>query len=168
MANLCDFTLSGMYLDCASMAGVKKVYISQNEYTPTIENNKITEIGGKSGEWFEYRFRPQTASMEIVLNKDATVGSAYYTTQLTMSFNKMDTAKRLEMSALFIGQFSVIVLDQNETYWFLGLSNPVEAVDGGGGTGLNFNDANGYNIVLQDLSRKIPYEIDADAVLEVI
>mgnify|MGYP006945394443 FL=1 len=74
----------------------------------------------------------------------------------------MDTSKRLEVTALALGDLAIIVVDNNGKMWYLGKDNPVVASGGDSGTGKAFGDANRYGIQLTDNSREYPFEFNGD------
>jgi hypothetical protein len=80
----------------------------------------------------------------------------------------METAKRIEMTALAIGQLAAIVEDSNNKYWYLGLNDYVSSSAGSGNTGQNKGDSNNYSLTLKDESDTYPYEIEKSAVEAVI
>ena len=181
----CNQTLGGITLDCtSSLGGIKTVYIANyadvesveldkvDDSTPTSADTtygKITAINMSGDTKFKpYQFRKQTGSMTSTLNVDETVGLNYVSTELSLVFTKMDTAKRIEMSALAIGQLAVIVKDSNDKYWYLGYDDYVSSTAGGGTTGTNKGDGNNYTLTLTDQSETYPYEITEEAVNAVI
>jgi hypothetical protein len=76
----------------------------------------------------------------------------------------METAKRVEMSALAQNELVLVVKDANGKYWLLGKDEPVMATAGEGVTGTARGDRNGYSITLQDTSLEMPYEVKSDIV----
>ena len=76
----------------------------------------------------------------------------------------METQKRVEITALALGDLVCIVKDANGKYWYLGKDEPVNASAGDGQTGTARGDANRYTITLHDESREMPYEVDASIV----
>ena len=76
-----------------------------------------------------------------------------------MVFNRMETTKRIEITALAQGELVVIVKDANGLYWLLGEYEPVVISAGDGLTGTARADRNGYSITLQDNSPEMPSEI---------
>lgn len=170
----CNQTLAGIALDCTnSLGGIKTVYIANYgdvEGQPAVgEDGMITGITMVSGATFKpYQFRKQTGSMTSTLNVDETAGINYVSTELSLVFTKMETAKRVEMSALAIGQLAVIVEDSNGKYWYLGYDDYVSSSAGGGNTGTAKGDQNAYLLTLRDESDTYPYEITENAVKAVI
>lgn len=170
----CNQTLAGITLDCTnSLGGIRTVYIANYgdvDGKPTVgEGGLITGITMVSGATFKpYQFRKQTGSLTSTLNVDETAGINYVSSELVLTFTKMETAKRLEMSALAKGQLAVIVEDSNGKYWYLGYDDYVSASAGSGNTGQNKGDSNNYGLTLKDESETFPYEIEKSAVEAVI
>jgi hypothetical protein len=76
----------------------------------------------------------------------------------------METVKRVEITALALGDLAVIVKDANGKYWYLGKDEPVNASAGDGQTGTARSDANRYTITLQDNSLQMPYEVSSSVI----
>lgn len=187
----CNQTLAGIQLDCTnSLGGIKTVYIANygdvdgqpeldivDDSTPTSADttfgmitkiNMVTPEQGAAPKFKPYQFRKQTGSMTSTLNVDETAGINYVSTELSLVFTKMETAKRLEMSALAKGQLAVIVEDSNNKFWYLGYDDYVSASAGSANSGQNKGDSNNYGLTLKDESTTFPYEITKEAVDEVI
>lgn len=167
----CNQTLAGIQLDCStSLGGIKRVYIANyNDVKELTEDGgKITGITMEDGKKFKmYQFRKQTGSMNSTLTVDETAGINYVSTEVSLVFTKMETAKRIEMSALAIGQLVVIVEDSNGTFWYLGYDDYVSASNGGANTGTAKGDQNAYTLTLKDESDTFPFEVEASAVAAV-
>lgn len=98
--------------------------------------------------------------MTSTLTVDETAGTNYVTTEVSLVFTKMDTAKRIEVAGMAIGQLAVVVLDSNGHYWYVGYDDYVSSSAGTGQTGTAKSDSNAYNITLSADSESYPYEID--------
>lgn len=167
----CIQTLAGLCPDCStSKGGIVEVFITadydnvgaylEEESGVTAETLSITG----TSKWYKYSFKRNTGSMTSTLNRDDAAGSNYVTTEVVLQFNRQDTAKRIEMSALALNEMAVIVKDANGKYWFLGLNEPVVASAGTAQTGQNRGDGNFYQITLQANDDTFPYEVDANDV----
>jgi hypothetical protein len=86
-------------------------------------------------------------------------GTKYVQTDLLLVFNRMETAKRVEIMAMAQGELVAIVKDANGSYWFLGKDEPLVLSAGDGLTGTARADRNGYSATLQDNSLELPYEV---------
>lgn len=157
--------LNGLANDCSSsLGGVKRVWISPYVDNAATVSGDTVSITGNTTNFKAYYFRVGAASMTKTLNVNAEAGSSYVSTVLSMSFSRMETKKRIEMTALSLGDLMVVVEDNNGKVWFLGKDAPVKATAGGGETGAAKSDANRYNIELTDESLDYPYELDAASV----
>lgn len=170
----CNQALAGITLDCTtSLGGIKTVYIANYGDVTNVETDEstgmVTGITMAEGANFKpYQFRKQTGSMTSTLNVDETAGINYVSTELSLVFTKMETAKRVEMSALAIGQLAVIVEDSNNKFWYLGMNDYVSSTAGGASTGTAKGDQNAYTLTLTDEAITYPYEVQKSAVEAVL
>lgn len=159
----CSQTLSGISNDCASnMGGIVEVYLANKAdvSSVTITTNKVTAISMNSTAKFKtYHFRPNTSSMSSNYQVNQENGTSYVQTDLLMVFNRMETSKRIEVTAMAQGELCAIVKDANGLYWMLGIDNPLVLSAGDGLTGTARADRNGYSVTLQDNSLEMPVEI---------
>lgn len=175
---VCTQTLGGITLDCTtSQGGIKSVWIAEYssvkpsvaKVTPdekvyngnTEEYKKVTGFTeGDITKFKKYEFRRGTASLTETHTADETTGNNYVTAELSLVFTKKDTAKRVEMAALSVGQLAVIVLDSNGKYWYMGYDDYVSASAGGSESGTAKGDRNAYTITLKTESNSYCYEVD--------
>lgn len=168
----CNQTLSGLVKDCSpSMGGITEVLLANREDVSAVTANsgKISEITMASSSKFKkYSFARNTGSMTSTYTIDQASGVKYVTTDLLLQFNRMETAKRVEISALAVNDLVAIVKDANGIYWYLGYDEPVNASAGDGQTGTARGDANRYTITLQDNSKEMPMEVDSTIIAALI
>lgn len=168
----CNQTLSGLVKDCSpSMGGITEVLLANREDVSavTATAGKVTEITMASSAKFKrYTFTRNTGSMTSTYTIDQASGVRYVTTDLLLQFNRMETAKRVEISALAVNDLVAIVKDANGIYWYLGYDEPVNASAGDGQTGTARGDANRYTITLQDNSKEMPMEVDSTIIAALI
>jgi len=159
----CTQTLGGIARDCApSMGGIVEVYIANKADVTgvTVADGKITAITmAASAKFKTYSFARQAGSLTSTYTIDKPNGVTFVQSDLVLPFNRMETAKRVEISALAAGELACIVKDANGLYWFLGKDEPVLASAGDGQTGTARTDRNGYSITLQDTSAEMPLEV---------
>lgn len=147
------------------MGGILEVYIANHDDVDslTIADGMVKAITMVSAtpapKFKKYLFNPQTGSMTSTYNIDAANNVNFVSTDLVLQFGKMETTKRIEISALALADLAVIVKDANGTYFYLGKDNPVRATAGDGQTGTARTDGNRYSITLQDNSPEMPYEV---------
>lgn len=164
----CNQTLNGLARDCQpSMGGIVEAYAINKEHIGemTLAEGIVTAITLADGEKFKtFSFARNTGSMTSTYTSDPATGVRYVTTDLVLQFNRMETAKRVEIMALAQNELCLVVKDANGKYWLLGKDEPVMATGAEGVTGTARGDRNGYSITLQDTSLEMPYEVDAKAV----
>lgn len=164
----CSVTLAGLSRDCSSsMGGIVEVFIASYDdvASKTLTDDAVSAITMAAGKYFyRYSFKKGTGSMTSTLNVDAANGVNFVSTDLVLQFNRMETTKRVEMSALAVNECVVVVKDANGKYWYLGYDEPVSASAGDGQTGTARTDGNRYSITLQDNSVTWPYEVNSGVV----
>ena len=164
----CIQTLSGLARDCSSnMGGILEVLIANADDVTgvTLSEGIITTISmATSAKFKRYTFAKNTGSLTSTYTLDPASGVKYVTSELLLQFNRMETQKRVEITALALGDLVCIVKDANGTYWYLGKDEPVNASASDVQTGTARADANRYTITLQDESLEMPYEVDASIV----
>lgn len=168
----CNQTLSGLVKDCSpSMGGITEVLLANSEDVSavTADTGKVTAITmASSAKFKKYSFARNTGSMTSKYTIDQASGVKYVTTDLLLQFNRMETAKRVEISALAVNDLVAIVKDANGIYWYLGYDEPVNASAGDGQTGTARGDANRYTITLHDNSKEMPMEVDSTIIAALI
>lgn len=168
----CIQTLSGLAKDCAAnMGGIVEVMIANfaDVTGVTITDGVVSAVTMAADAKFKkYSFAKNTGSLTSTYNIDAASGVKYVTSDLLLQFNRMETSKRVEITALSLGDLAVIVKDANGKYWYLGKDEPVNASAGDGQTGTARGDANRYTITLQDESLEMPYEVDETVIPSIV
>ena len=167
----CNVTLMGIPIDCGTnLSGIKAIYLANDASVGnvTVSEEQITAIDASAGTFYEYIPAKNTGSLTKTLTKDESTGVMYYTNEVVAQFNKMETKKRTELSNIDRGQFKAIVLDSNGKYWFLGYDNYVSASAVTGQTGAGLDDGNFYTLTLTDISAELPYEVQPDALTDII
>lgn len=163
----CNVTLTGIAFDCGTnLSGVKAIYLANDASVGnvTLTEGEISAIDASAGTFYEYIPAKNTGSLTKTLTKDESTGVMYYTNEAVAQFNKMETAKRKELSNIDRGHFKAVVLDSNGKYWFLGYDNYVSATAVTGQTGAGLDDGNFYTLTLTDISAELPYALsDGDS-----
>lgn len=167
----CNQTLSGLTRDCnSSMGGIVEVYIANHVDVTEISvtQEKISAITmASSAKFHKYSFERNTGSLTSNYTIDPASGVRFVVSDLVLQFNRMNTQKRVEISALAQNDLVVIVKTANNNFFLLGKDAPVNATAGDGLTGTARTDRNGYSITLQDNSLEMPYEVD-DTIIDAL
>lgn len=164
----CSQTLAGIARDCSkNMGGIRTVYIANaaDVASTTVASGVVTAITMEaSKKFYKYAFVPGTSSMTSNWQVSAENGTKFVETDVALVFNRMDSAKRLEIVALAQTDMVVVVEDNNGTMWYLGLEEGVQLNGGDGQTGAARGDRNGYTVTLRDTSTELPYTCTATPV----
>lgn len=167
MASCSNYALAGIAKPCdSSRGGIVDIWIGNFgdfafEYAPTGDTSytageitgvttAVTTAVTGTPKVYHFNVRRNTASLTKTLNKDSANGTSYVSSELTLSFSKMDAKKRLEMNALAMNELFIVVKDANGSIWLLGSENAVEANGGASQTGTAVADGNFYQITFTD------------------
>lgn len=157
---------AGINAKCdTSMGGIVEVYIanaSEWHYVDGAGENtlRVEALSGDPQPYFyRFTFRKGTSQMTSTLNIDDANGTNYVSTELQMTFGRMESKKRLAIVGLAQGDLIVIVKDCNGLYWCLGETEGVTASAGEGATGQARGDSNHYSITLVDNNVEFPKEM---------
>lgn len=170
----CTQALSGIAASCdTNVGGVREVYIANYADVTAVEvdgtSNMIDTITmATTAKFKKYAFKKNTSSLTSTLNVDPANGVNFVQSDLSLVFAKQETAKRMEIAKLSLGELRVIVLDANGKYWFLGEDEFVSATAGTAETGVNRTDGNRYTITLTDYSSSYPHEVDPTIISGII
>ena len=169
----CSKTLAGIGFECKdAVGGIVEAYIADINDVATITTvaEAVTAITmADAKKYHTYKFRKQTGSVNSTINTDVNAGTTWYQTDVVLQFTKMETSKRVEISALATGQVSIIVKDSMGKYWLVGTKeSPAELTAGSTATGTALGDLNGYNITLSEMGAELPMEVSADIIAGII
>lgn len=163
----CNQTLTGIAKDCTpNMGGIKKLLLclASSIASVTIDGTtgKITAITFVSDapKFEEFALPKGVASLASSLQVNTENGVNYVQNVLTLAFNRMDTSKRVAVSALSVSECVAIVQDNNGKYWYVGHDEPLTANGGDSGTGAAKTDRNGYGLNMQSEEQSYPYEVE--------
>ena len=159
------YTLKGITNDCStSKGGIREIYIAdwaKDLFTVGDSAGTVTALKSDT-QWFKYYIKRNTSSFTSTATIDLANGVNYVSTELNLVFTKMETSKRVEMSALLLNDVAVLVIDSNNKVWCLGLNNPVNATAGTAESGTAASDGNKYTITLTDESDTFPFEFSGE------
>lgn len=160
MANCGSVTLSAIDARCdTSFGGIKRVLVAnRDDVTVTVADDNITAL---TGEFVEWLFRKNTGSLTSTVTSDAAIGNTFATTEVSLQFSKAEATKRLAIQSAINASAVVIVEDMYGQYIYLGLENEVVVSSATMVTGTAAADLNGFTLVFQDVSTKLPYFVDA-------
>lgn len=155
------YTLKGITNDCStSKGGIREVYIADwaKDLFTLGETSETVESLKADAKFYKFFIKKNTSSFTSTATIDLANGVNYVSTELNLVFTKMETSKRIEMSALLLNDVAVLVTDANGKTWCLGKDNPVNATAGLAESGTAATDGNKFSITLTDESDTFPFE----------
>ena len=165
-------TLNGIGVQCAdNIGGISRVFIAKYEdVTTTVEQGVITAItiAESKDKFKEYNFRKATGGMTSTATINDQNGTIYYSTVLSLQFNGTQATKQAEINTLVRSNLAVIVEDRRGKYWYLGKDSEVTSTAATMAAGTAYEDLNGYTLELTDVSKEMPYEVDATLITNTI
>lgn len=151
----CNLT-TGFAVGCNdSIGGVAEFWIANMPTDFAAATDGSGEVTGLSGNGLEYfKFECTNAQgASSLMNDNPTVndanGTSFFDQTATYVLNKMEKAKRNEVKMIARAKMSIIIKDNNGTYWLMGETNGVRLVSGENGTGTALGDRNGYSLSFQ-------------------
>ena len=164
----CTQTLNGIARDCyTSLGGVKRVLLANRSDVISIgrTNGIVTTITMAAGTCFkEYLLRRFSGFLESPYQTNDN-GTRYVLSRLSMTFGRLESAKRHEVEAVAHSELAGIAEDMNGRFWLLGEDDPLGVADGtDASTGAQRTDLNGYTVVLEASSPELPPEVDPEII----
>lgn len=181
--------LTSITTSCGSnLPSIKKLYIGTFEsgtftytYQQNGENKDVLDADGNqiiesvsgatlnsgADKWVEFSFRKNTCSMNTEMTTNDN-GSFYFTNGCDMIFSKIENSKRLSIESLAAGECTMIVVDNNNNTWIIGLESPVSLTTLSATTGTAVGDNNQYSVTLSAQEAHMPILIDKEQAQTVI
>ena len=159
------YALKGITNDCAtSKGGIREVYIADWAKDLFVAGETADTIASLKAEtkWYRFYIKKNTSSFTSTATIDLANGVNYVSTELNLVFTRMETSKRVEMSALLLNDVACLVVDSNNKVWCMGKDNPVNASAATAESGTNASDGNKYSITLTDESDTFLFEYAGD------
>jgi hypothetical protein len=151
----CNLT-TGFSVGCNdSIGGVAEFWIANLPTDFAANTDGSGEVTGLVGTGLDYHKFECTSAQgaSSVMNDNPTVndanGTSFFDQTATYILNKMEKAKRNEVKMIARAKMSIIIKDNNGTYWLMGETNGVRLVSGENGTGTALGDRNGYSLSFQ-------------------
>lgn len=166
----CPITLSQISQDCqSSMGGIKSVVLLSNYdkmlayITPDSSagySKTSVDVDNLTAYGVPYSLKKNTGSMTSTATIDASTGANYWSTEVTLQFNRMEASKRTAIQAMLEGETGVFVKDANNEWYFLGVDEPVSVTAGTAQTGQNKSDGNFYSLTFTSESKELPAQME--------
>ena len=158
-------------LDCLDqIGGLKTLWVSSNFYYTSVTAGAtagITAVAGGTGTFYQIQVAKDVASFTETFNISNTSGTAFFTQEVTIPVQKLSSEKRAQIQLLSYNRASrVVIQDNQDNYWFIGLTRGCVVSAGTSTTGTAPGDFAGYNgLVLQAMEPEMAYQVASLAAL---
>lgn len=161
---------NGYSLGCRdSIGGVKEIYIGNFEsaatYTMDTNGSITATTATNTYQTFEQEMESASFNQTGVFSTEN--GTVYFDQVATLNMLKNDAISRKTLLALAQANLSVIIKDQRDEYWLVGIKNGVRATAGTMNTGKAYGDMNGSTITLQGKEPEPAHRIDDIAIFTI-
>ena len=162
---------SGIPLGCSSTGGIKRVLIANYDPASVFGENATVPVEGQidvissTQTWYEYYFRPQTSVYGEEGTHSTENGTFFYSQNVTMTFHKLEVAKRNAILLLAMADLHIIVQTQNGDYWLVGEKNGANTTASLSSAGQAFGDLNGYTITLTGSEPELARAVTSAAII---
>ena len=165
----CNLT-AAIALDCLdAIGGIKTLWVSSDfDYTSFTAGATagITALTGGTGDFYQIQVAKDVASFTETFNISNTNGTAFFTQEVTIPVQHLDSAKRQQIQLLTYNRASRCVFeDNNGLYWMVGLTRGCVVSTGTTTTGTAPGDATQYSFVLQGMEPEMAYQVNTLASL---
>jgi hypothetical protein len=149
------FISEGYSLDCrnASTGGIKTIFVLGDSgntisgITYSVDG-EVTSLSG-AGTWYKFELVRQSSSFTEELQVNTTNQAVVFQPTVSVALPKLNQDLRnLWFDLIKQNAFYMIILDNNDRYWLLGIENGLYASAGQMLSGLAYNDANGINLTV--------------------
>jgi len=152
----CDLTLTGRGVGCKdALGGIKRIYVTEfnpDEFswdaiasTGIVDGltviSPVTEVTFKT-----YDMTRGSGSLTQTITSDLVAGTVFFDQVCSVTFNKAEASDIIEIQNLVKGRVSVLVQDNNDNWFIMGLKNGVEVSGGTAQTGQAAGDQNGFTL----------------------
>ncbi len=161
----CTNTLIGLGNSCKSnLGGIVEAYFTDfdNISAVTVSGGSVTAISLKDSEkFYTYKFDENVSNFTSTRSVNNNIG--VYNATINLQFKTLEAAKNVEVSALAEGHLAGIIKTRAGKYFFFGYDGYLTSNDSASAeTGTNFDDFNGYNLVLNGQSAYFPFEMSPE------
>jgi len=157
----------GYALDCKdSLGGITEVYFMafQDVASYTVSGGVVTALTKDSGKrFYKYELVKGTSSFVENINASVENGTIFYQQELTIILNKLQANTRNEILLLAQNLLVAVAKDNNNKYWYLGLTKGLDITGGSAQSGAALGDRSGYSLTFTgqeaDLSPEVASNI---------
>lgn len=153
----------GYSLDCKdSLGGITEVYFMafQDVASYTVSGGVVTALTKDSGKrFYKYELVKGTSSFVENINASVENGTIFYQQELTIILNKLQANTRNEILLLAQNLLVAVAKDNNNKYWYLGLTKGLDITGGSAQSGAALGDRSGYSLTFTGQEPELSPEV---------
>jgi hypothetical protein len=153
----------GYALDCKdSLGGITEVYFMafQDVASYTVSGGVVTALTKDSGKrFYKYELVKGTSSFVENINASVENGTIFYQQELTIILNKLQANTRNEILLLAQNLLVAVAKDNNNKYWYLGLTKGLDITGGSAQSGAALGDRSGYSLTFTGQEPELSPEV---------
>lgn len=164
----CNTSLQAILKDCSNnIGGVAKIYLAPSEFisATTVTTGTVVSVDFVDDlpQFVEFQFNKNSANYVEEAAISLENGSTFYTTTLTITIPRREVAKRNKIALVASGQrnLSIIILDNNGLYWWMGYANYANLTGLGEGSGTVKGDGSKYTLTFLAEEPELMFEVNA-------
>ena len=150
--------MTGRGVGCKdALGGIKRIYVAEwnpDEFSwDAIGASTAGVVDGLTPvspvtqvDFYTYDMTRGSGSLTQTITADLVAGTVFFDQVCSVTFNKAAAADIAEISNLVKGRVAVIVQDNNDNWFIMGLKNGVEVSGGTAQTGQAAGDQNGFTL----------------------
>ncbi|MEJ0081581.1 MAG: hypothetical protein WDM78_11700 [Puia sp.] len=145
----CALTQGFLIRIVPNTGGIKSLFITErgNLTGITVSGGTVSALTVATGKrYWRYDFKRATGEYEEKQSINDANDTIIYNQDIKISLTKMEVNKRNEIQLLGQNTLSIIVLDNNGTYWLTGSDSYMRLITSDGKSGKSLGDKNGYDL----------------------
>lgn len=144
----CSLTLTGRGVGCKdALGGIKRIYVAEwsDGLWDPIVSGEVADVTAATT-FYTYDMTRGSGSLTQTITSDLVAGTVFFDQVCSVTFNKAAAIDIIEIQNLVKGRVSVLVQDNNDNWFIMGLKNGVEVSGGTAQTGTGAGDQNGFTL----------------------
>jgi hypothetical protein len=144
----CSITISGRAFPCKdAIGGVKRIWVKSFDAADwgTVTSGAISDAASAITV-YGFEVTKNSSSFTETITASVENGTVFYAQEISVTFPKLTATDQAELYDLAKSRLSIIVQDNNDNYWIVGVRRGVELTGGTHQTGAATGDLNGYQL----------------------
>lgn len=153
-----------------NLAGVEEIYLADDfeNLVVSAETSAMTITAISGATFYGYQMEKQQGYYTSTPTFNDNGRLLYYTNEIRVAFGRLEADKHLEFLALTHNPTKALVKDNNKQWHYIGFDSYLVPNSAQATTGQNYDDENGYEVILQAQSAYPSFFVDENLAAQVI